>query len=69
MNIYCTPGHEVRFTNPDAGYDPDKTMAKELLSLGHTYTIMDKDMRTWHTDVELVEVPGIMFNSAMFEDA
>lgn len=40
-----------------------------LLEEGHLYTVLEKDVHTWHTKIELVEFPGMYFNSVCFDDS
>ena len=39
-----------------------------LLEVGKTYTVVDVEVHSWHTEVELKEFPKIMFNSVCFEE-
>lgn len=39
-----------------------------LLEIGKTYTIVDVDVHSWHTEIELKEFPDIKFNSVCFEE-
>lgn len=68
MNIYARNGHKVIFANPTAGYKDDQRIAKQHLTVGHSYTIDYTDVGSWHTDVYLLEFPNRAFNSVMFED-
>lgn len=69
MDIYAKKGHKVVFANPNSGYVGHQKMARKYLTLGKTYTVEKTAVSPWHTDVYLVEVPGIGFNSVLFEDA
>lgn len=66
MDVYSKPGSKVRFANPDSGRDYDIKLAKKELKVGQIYTIDYTDVGSWHTDVYLVEKPGIPFNSVHF---
>jgi len=68
MNIYAKHGAKVVFAYPDNGYDHDIETAKKHLVVGKTYTIDHTDVYDWHTDVWLIEVPGVRFNSVHFQD-
>ena len=41
--------------------------AKEFLKVGNIYTLNDEEVHSWHTIVELKELPGHWFNDAHFE--
>lgn len=68
MNIYAGHGTKVVFANPDAGYQHDQDTAAKHLTVGETYTVDHTDIHSWHTNVFLVEVPKVLFNSVMFND-
>lgn len=68
MNIYAKNGDKIVFSNPDAGYKPHQTTAKEHLESGGIYTVEKTLVSNWHTDVYVKELPGIAFNSVLFED-
>ena len=69
MDIYSEPGSKVKFAHPDNGYQYHKDIAAKHLKVGEVYTIKITDVGSCHTDVYLKEVPGVAFNSVMFEDA
>jgi len=68
MDIYAKPGTEIIFNHPSNGYDHDQEEAKNHLILGSVYTVERTVVHSWHTDVYLKEVPGISFNSVLFDD-
>lgn len=39
-----------------------------LLEVGKTYTVVNIDIHSWHSEVELKEFPNIMFNSICFDE-
>ena len=71
MDINSKRGTVVRLQMKDGevfgGYDGDKKMAMKYLKFGEVYHVESTDVQNWHTDVYLEEVPGIPFNSVMFE--
>ncbi len=69
MNIDALQGKPVVFKHPNAGYERDQRVAREHLKLGASYTIESTEVGNWHTDVYLVEVPGVAFNSVLFDNA
>ena len=69
MNIYSDPGTKVIFANPTYGYPHDQENAKQHLTADKVYTVDHTDVFDSSTDVYLVEVPGVAFNSVLFEDA
>lgn len=67
IDIYSPEGTKVIFNHPNAGYQHHIDTAKEHLNVGKEYTIDHTDVGDWHTDVYLKEIPGIAFNSVMFD--
>lgn len=39
-----------------------------LLIVGHEYTLVDTEVHSYHTKIELEEFPNIQFNSILFEE-
>jgi hypothetical protein len=69
INIDTTkPEDLVKFTHPEAGYDCDQEQAAKHLTKGRTYTINFLQIYDWNTAVHLVEFPGEVFNSVMFDN-
>ena len=62
-------GSKIRFVNPLAGYDPDIATARKHLTVGKVYTLTRKKVHGWNTEYWLKGIPGISFNSTMFEPA
>lgn len=67
MAIDAPAETKVRFTG-HGGYDSEQARARELLTIGATYTIERTEVGGWRTDVYLKELPGKSFNSVMFEE-
>lgn len=67
MNIYAESGSLVVYTG-EGGYDVHREVGDKYLRVGETYTVDSTDVGCWHTDVYLKEVPGVPFNSVMFDD-
>jgi len=57
----------IRAVNLDNGWPDDRVLAKQHLTLGALYTVANS--RTWDeaSDVELVQIPGVRFNTVHFE--
>ena len=68
MDIHAEPGTKVIFSNPDAGYEKHQELAKRYLRVMVKYTVERTEVGRWHTNVYLEEVPGVAFNSVMFDD-
>lgn len=68
MNIYAQRGDKVIFSHPNAGGWGDSEKCAKHLELGAEYTVQETEVDPWHTDVYLQEVPGVAFNSVMFDD-
>ena len=58
----------ICFNNPNNGQDIDKKQAEQYLQIGAEYTVEHIDVKNWHTDIFLKEIPGIVFNSVMFSN-
>lgn len=67
MNIHALAGTKVKYTG-QGGYGPEKERADKHLTVGDTYTVAYTNVGNWHTNVHLREVPGVPFNSVMFDD-
>ena len=39
-----------------------------MLEVGKEYTVVDVDIHSWHTEVELEEFPNVKFNSVCFKE-
>ena len=66
MDVYSKKGTKVIFDHPNAGYDHHIETAREHLEVGKEYTVDHTDVGGSHTDVYLVEIPDVAFNSVMF---
>jgi hypothetical protein len=69
VNIYAQHGDRAAFKNPTNGLEGDQQKALKHLTVDEIYTVDRTVVHNWHTDVFLVEVPGVYFNSVLFEDA
>lgn len=67
MNIYAKEGDKIIFNN-EQGTDLELEYARKYLTPGAEYTVEQTKAYGWHTDVYLKEVPGIYFNSVIFDD-
>lgn len=70
MDINTKPGTKVTVTETSIrnGLSYDEDVAREYLKIGGIYTILTTNIEGWHTDVWLVEIPDMSFNSVSFED-
>jgi hypothetical protein len=68
MNISSLPGSIVKFSNPKNGCDYEIAMAQKYLTLGENYTVLKTKIASYHTNVYLVEIPNVCFNSCFFEN-
>lgn len=68
MNIYAEYGDKVIAKHLDNGWDYDKKRAKKYLEQDKEYTIDCTDVHSSSTEVFLVEIPDVSFNSVHFED-
>lgn len=63
----CKHGAKVRYTG-EGGWDADKVHADKYLTVGEIYTVDIIDIGNWMSEVYLVEVQNIDFNTVMFEE-
>jgi len=63
MDIYSKHGTKVIFSYPKNGYESDLEIAKKYLCVEETYTVNYTIVHSYMTDVVLMEVPKIRFNS------
>lgn len=68
MDIHAKNGSKVVFYHPANGYTHHQETAAKHLEVGQEYTVDYTDVGGYHTDVFLIEVPGVAFNSVMFDD-
>lgn len=70
MNIWALKGFKVKVTEESIknGYDIDVADAQKYLKVNQTYTVNKTHIGNCNTGVELIELPGIIFNSTQFED-
>jgi hypothetical protein len=69
MSIKSRPGDKVVFSNPRSGTRRDQVNAAKYLKENQTYTLSGIDVHGFPADVQLVEVPGVTFNSVQFSNA
>jgi hypothetical protein len=62
------PSGRATFIKPEAGYQSDQELVALRLTLGHTYTVAREEIGDMWSSVELVEHPGVWFNTVHFED-
>lgn len=67
MDIHAEPGTKVKFTGEN-GYDNDRHVAFSHMDVGDVFTVKDIDIGNWISHVEFEELPGIRFNTVMFEE-
>ncbi len=68
MVIYAKEGTIVQYRYPECGYEDHKITARKHLKLNKCYTVDDVDIGSSYSYVYLKEIPGVGFNSVMFED-
>jgi hypothetical protein len=59
----------ARFAHPDAGYAIDQQTAAEHLEVGEVYTVERLEVGRSSSRLWLIDVPGVAFNTVMFEAA
>ena len=70
MDIYCKPGHKVKYIGTDdrqvqwGGCDDPR----KVLTEGNVYEVEEVEIHSWYTKVYLVGISQ-GFNSCSFEDA
>lgn len=70
MNIYAKTGDEVLVSELSAkqGTDDDSIKIAKYLQIGSIYKVHHTIVHDWRTDVVLIGIPEIRFNSVNFED-
>jgi hypothetical protein len=68
MNIYATPGTRIVFKYPNNGHPDDRDRVMLALQVGQTYTVQKTSVGDWSSSVTLTEVPGVAFNTVMFDN-
>jgi len=68
MDIETRIGAKIKFSYPENGYGSTRETVDAYLSKGKTYTVERINIGGWSTSVYLEEVPGIGFNSVLFEN-
>lgn len=64
--IRSETGTKLIYAFSENGYAGDIEMGKKYLHYGVEYTVDHIEVGSWHTDVILMEVPNIKFNSCLF---
>jgi len=67
MNIHAEPGTKVIFARSAEGLPNNEQEAAKKLVLHLEYTVAATQIHAWRTDVTLKEVPGVVFNSVLFD--
>lgn len=68
MDIWAKHGHKVIFQPGNNGYESQNKDAREVLELEKVYTVDHVQVESWISYVQLVEVPGKVFNTVLFND-
>jgi hypothetical protein len=68
MRIDTEPGERVVFKYPTHGYESDQKLATKYLQENEEYTVSAIEVGNWRTDVTFDEVPGVQFNSVLFDN-
>lgn len=69
MNIYANKGTKVRFIDDKFfGSATDRHFANQYIESNGVYTVERTVVHSWSTDVYLQEVPGVCFNSVLFQE-
>ena len=67
MDIQAKPGTKVKFIGKGS-YDNDMHNAFDHMDVGEVFTVKNIDIDPWISHVEFEELPGITFNTVMFEE-
>ena len=68
MDIRAQSGDLVRYINFNAGKLSDLMECDRFLYRGGVYTVDHTEVRRFGSSVYLKDVPGVPFNTVMFED-
>ncbi len=58
----------MRYANPDNGLKADQMLAAGYLELGGIYVVEDVEVHSYNTLIELAWLPGVAFNSVLFDN-
>lgn len=61
-------GDAIRYANCNNGLKQDRIKCDRWLILGDVYYISEMTVYSWNTDIELMGIPGVRFNSVMFDN-
>jgi len=67
---FALPGHKVRlqdYTPGHLGYASQREELARYLTVGQIYTVQQTRIFSSSSTVEVVEVPGVSFNTVFFE--
>lgn len=68
FDIWDESKRQVRcMRNEDPGWWRCRDNAPAL-TVGKLYTVSGVHVHSWYTEVELEELPGLLFNSSLFEE-
>lgn len=68
MDIYTQPGKKVVYNLPNNGYEQDKELALDYLTLNKVYTVKSIRREDSISYVTLKEVHGFEFNTVLFSN-
>lgn len=68
MNTWASSGTKVRFVGGPGRATDDQEFTKGYLKVGEIYTVERTDPHDFYTYVFLKEVPGVAFNSVLFDE-
>ncbi|MHC1778290.1 MAG: hypothetical protein AB9834_23015 [Lentimicrobium sp.] len=68
MNIFALKGHKVKCININTGYEYERELARQYLTIGNSYTLDYTNVGGSWTNVYLQEIPDVAFNSVFFTD-
>ena len=66
IDIFSPHGTKVRWKYPQNGHEADRIIGAKYLKFNELYTVDYTIVYDTSTDVYLVEVPGVAFNSVQF---
>lgn len=68
MNIFNNKTRKIVCVENDDSNSWGFSGTGHLLTVGAEYTLVDVEVHSWHSVVELKEFPNIQFNSILFEE-
>lgn len=68
MDIWDSDVRKIKCINNEGSSMMSCRENNHLLTVGEEYTVIDIENYSWYTLIRLEEIPGVQFNSVLFEE-